>query len=147
MFDKFEVDGLDQLDDALTELGEAAGLRVLRRAGREAMTGVALSMAMGAGYDESSPEGEHMRDSIKITSKKLDSKHGGRNNALSVRVGPSKKHSQKAIAQEYGTAKQAADPFMVPSLFNNRHHVVNTFKTNLAIGIEKAIAKSRAKNA
>ncbi len=139
--DRWDVSGLKELEKALTEIGDKAGLRTLRKVSREAMTGVALSMAMGAGYDENSQEGEHMRDSIKITSKKMDAKHGGADNALATRVGPSKKHSQKAIAQEYGTARQTADPFMRPALFENRHRVVSTFRTVLATEIQKAIKK------
>ncbi|EPX4129398.1 HK97-gp10 family putative phage morphogenesis protein [Vibrio alginolyticus] len=139
--DSWSVSGLKELEKALTELGQKAGLKALRKASREAMGGVQLSMAMGAGYNSDSPDGEHMRDSIKISTKKLDIKHGGKDNALATRVGPSKKHSQKAIAQEYGTAKQAADPFMRPALYENRHRVVGTFRTVLATEIQKAIKK------
>ncbi|WP_182036508.1 HK97-gp10 family putative phage morphogenesis protein [Vibrio diabolicus] len=139
--DSWGVSGLKELEKALTELGQKAGLKALRKASREAMGGVQLSMAMGAGYNSDSPDGEHMRDSIKISTKKLDSKHGGKDNALATRVGPSKKHSQKAIAQEYGTAKQAADPFMRPALYENRHRIVRTFRTVLATEIQKAIKK------
>ncbi|ENK2310051.1 hypothetical protein AB3B00_002310 [Vibrio alginolyticus] len=139
--DSWSVSGLKELEKALTELGQKAGLKALRKASRGAMGGVQLSMAMGAGYNSDSPDGEHMRDSIKISTKKLDSKHGGKDNALATRVGPSKKHSQKAIAQEYGTAKQAADPFMRPALYENRHRIVRTFRTVLATEIQKAIKK------
>lgn len=139
--DSWSVSGLKELEKALTELGQKAGLKALRKASREAMGGVQLSMAMGAGYNSDSPDGEHMRDSIKISTKKLDSKHGGKDNALATRVGPSKKHNQKAIAQEYGTAKQAADPFMRPALYENRHRIVRTFRTVLATEIQKAIKK------
>ncbi|HCE2429429.1 TPA: hypothetical protein NGU10_001477 [Vibrio parahaemolyticus] len=139
--DRWDVSGLKELEKALTDIGEKAGLRTLRKASRQAMSGVQLAMAMGAGYDAVGADGEHMRDSIKITTKKMDSKHGGKDNALATRVGPSKKHSQKAIAQEYGTVKQEPDPFMRPSLFENRHRVVNTFRTVLAIEIKKAIKK------
>nr|WP_248376803.1 HK97-gp10 family putative phage morphogenesis protein [Vibrio cyclitrophicus] len=139
--DSWDVSGLKELEKALTDIGEKAGLRTLRKASREAMGGVQFAMAMGAGYDEAGDDGEHMRDSIKITTKKLDSKHGGKDNALATRVGPTKKHSQKAIAQEYGTAKQTADPFMRPALFENRHRVVSKFRTVLATEIQKAIKK------
>lgn len=138
--DKWSVDGLKELDDALTKLGEKAGLKALRKAGREAMQDVRFAMAMGAGFDAAAEDGSHMRDDITITTKKLDRK-AGKNTALSVRVGPKKKHSQKAIAQEYGTAKQEPDPFMRPALHENRQRVVNTVKTVLATEITKAIAK------
>ena len=138
--ESWDVSGLKELEKALTEIGAKAGLATLRKASREAMSGVQMVMALGAGYDPADVDGEHMRDSIKITTKKLDSKGGG-DNALATRVGPSKKHSQKAIAQEYGTANQAADPFMRPALFNNRHRVVSTFRTTLAVEINKAVRR------
>ena len=141
MIESWDVSGLQELEKALNDIGEKAGLRTLRKASREAMGGVQFAMAMDAGYDNESIDGEHMRDSIKITTKKLDSKHGGKDNALTTRVGPSKKHSQKAIAQEYGTKKQVADPFIRPALLENRHRVVSTFRTVLAIEIQKAIKK------
>ncbi|WP_412497289.1 HK97-gp10 family putative phage morphogenesis protein [Vibrio fluvialis] len=141
MIETFEVTGLKELEKALNEIGAQAGLTALRKAGRAAMGDVQLAMAMGAGFDAQT-DGEHMRDSIKITTKKQDAKKGGADNAIAVRVGPAKKHSQKAIAQEYGTAKQAADPFMRVSLYQNRERVVNTFKTVLAAEIDKAIRKN-----
>ncbi|MCE2597203.1 hypothetical protein K6Y31_20730 [Motilimonas cestriensis] len=141
MIDQWSVSGLKELDDKLTELGAKVGTRVLRKAGREAMTGVALSMAMGAGFDPDN-KGEHMRDAIKITGKKQDKK-GGADNAVAIRVGPSKKHAQKAIAQEYGREGQAADPFMRPALAENRHKIVGTFRTVLATEILKAVSKMK----
>lgn len=137
----WDVKGLDQLDKALSEIGTAAGAKVLRKAGREAMGDVAFVMAMGAGVDASS-DGEHMRDDIKISTKIADSKKGGKDNAAVIRVGPSKKHAQKAIAQEYGTANQTADPFMRPALYENRERVVNTFTSELMKGINKAKKKA-----
>ncbi|PSW53021.1 HK97-gp10 family putative phage morphogenesis protein [Photobacterium leiognathi] len=140
----WRVNGLKDLEKALTELGAATGVKVLRKAGRDAMSGVQMAMMMGAGVDPES-EGEHMRDSIKITTKKMDRK-GGSNNAVAIRVGPTKKHSQKAIAQEYGTEKQTADPFMRPALYENRHRVVDDFTTNLTVAIAKAVRKQRRAN-
>ncbi|MCA2455830.1 MULTISPECIES: HK97-gp10 family putative phage morphogenesis protein [Vibrio] len=139
--DNWDISGLKELEEALTELGEKAGLNALRKASRAALEKVKTDMAEGAGYDEQNVDGEHMRDSIKITTKKLDRKGSGANNALSARVGPSKEHAIKAIAQEYGTYKQEAKPFMRPAFAANKHHTVSTFRTVLAIEIKKAIKK------
>ena len=138
----WQINGLKELEAQLKELGAAVGIKALRKAGRDSIAGVQMAMMMGAGVDPES-EGEHMRDSIKITTKKMDSKKAGNSNAIAVRVGPSKKHSQKAIAQEYGTEKQTADPFMRPSLYENRHRVVDDFSINLTAAIQKAIRKQR----
>ncbi len=133
---KWQVQGLDELDKALNKLDVAAGKKVLRKAGKAAMGQVQFAMATGAGVDADS-SGEHMRDAIKLNTS--FAAKGGKDRAVSVRVGPTKKHAQKAIAQEYGTASQIADPFMRPSLFENRERVVNTFKTQLALAIARAV--------
>ncbi len=138
----FDVKGLKQLDDALNDLALSAQKSVLRKAGREAMGGVAFAMAMGANVDPNSA-GPHMRDDIKTNAKIGDTKKGDADNAIVVRTGPSKAHAQKAIAQEYGTEKQTAQPFMRPALYENRERVVDVFKTQLAISINKAIQKAR----
>lgn len=136
---KWDVQGLRELDNAVKNLGVATGGKVMRKAGRDAMAEVQFAMATGAGFDPDA-KGEHMRETIKITTKMADAKAGS-DNAVAVRVGPTKKHSQKAIAQEYGTAKQQPDPFMRVSLEENRERVVEKFASGLAVEIEKAIKK------
>lgn len=136
---KWDVQGLRELDNAVKNLGVATGGKVMRKAGRDAMGDVQFAMATGAGFDPDT-RGEHMREAIKITTKMADAKAGSEN-AVAVRVGPTKKHSQKAIAQEYGTAKQQPDPFMRVSLEENRERVVEKFASGLAVEIEKAIKK------
>lgn len=136
---KWDVQGLRELENAVKNLGVATGGKVMRKAGREAMAEVQFAMATGAGFN-SGVSGEHMRETIKITTKMADAKAGS-DNAVAVRVGPTKKHSQKAIAQEYGTAKQQPDPFIRVSLEENRERVVDKFASGLAVEIEKAIKK------
>lgn len=131
----FNLEGLAELEHKLLDIGVAAGATALRRAGREAMKPVQRDMKIGAGFDESSDD-QHMRDSIKITSNRARGRE--KNTAVRVRVGPTKPHSIKALAQEYGTEKQNPDPFMRPALFGNASQVLGTFKTILAIEIEKA---------
>lgn len=146
----WEVQGLDELDKKLTQLGAEIGLKAFRKAARAAMKPVKEQMSQTAPFDEgkntSTKDGaskqeiaaktQHLRDKISITTKKLDKK-GGKKNALSVRVGPTKAHSQKAIAAEYGTQKQSATPFIRPALYDNRELVVNTMKTKLAAEIAR----------
>ena len=60
-----QVTGLDELERQLIALGEKAGTKVLRDAGRAALEIVEQDMKEHAGYDESA-KGPHMRDSIKI---------------------------------------------------------------------------------
>lgn len=128
MIDKIEVQGLAELEKKLTMLGADMGWPVLRVACREAMKPVKQQMQQNAPFDEdpNREEGPHMRDKVSMTTRKGGSR-SSKNTAAVTRVGPTKPHSQKAIAAEYGTEKQVAEPFMRPSLFDNRHTVVNKF--------------------
>lgn len=126
--DRWEVSGLDELERKLTKLGAEMGWPVLRIACREAMKPVKQQMQQNAPFNEDPKreEGPHMRDKISLTTRKKGSKRS-KNTAAVTRVGPTKQHSQKAIAAEYGTAKQSPTPFMRNSLFDNRHQVVSRF--------------------
>lgn len=135
---QWDVDGLDELEQALNELALKDAKRELGKAARQAMIPVQLSIAVNAGFDIDS-DGEHMRESVRMNTKYGDVDGG--ETAVTVRVGPTKKHAQKAIAQEYGTEKQTAVPFMRPALYNHREHIVQTFKTTLAAGIAKTQRK------
>ncbi|WP_347254385.1 HK97-gp10 family putative phage morphogenesis protein [Leminorella grimontii] len=112
-----EIKGLDELARQLERLDQKVSEKILRQAGREAMEVVKEDMQANAGFDDSSGS-EHMRDSIKITTKK-------RRNGVSVFVGPSKRHRMKAVAQEYGTIKQVPQAFIRPALDYNKRAVLN----------------------
>lgn len=133
MLENIEVDGLDELEKKLIELGSEMGWPILRKASREAMKPVKEQMQRAAPYDDSltREEGPHLRNKISMNVRK----QGSRNNAdtaATTKVGPTKAHSRKAIAAEYGTIRQTAKPFMRSALFDNRYRVVNTFKAILA---------------
>ncbi|WP_290606553.1 HK97-gp10 family putative phage morphogenesis protein, partial [Arsenophonus sp. ENCA] len=79
---------------------------------------------------------EHMRDSIKIrTQSRLNDNKT--QTVVTVRVGPSKKHLMKAGAQEFGTAKQIARPFIRPALDYHREFILNTLVSEIRASIEK----------
>ncbi|WP_051222298.1 HK97-gp10 family putative phage morphogenesis protein [Neptunomonas japonica] len=141
MNESWEITGLDDLERQLTALGGKDGLTALRRASRAAMKPVKEQMIANAPFDDDS-QAEHMRDKISMTTKKTDKRKAGKNNALAVRVGPTKKHSQKAIAAEYGTENQEAIPFMRPALYDQRHRVVDGMRTKLAVEIERIVRKN-----
>ena len=112
---RMEVKGMDELERQLTALGEKVATKVLRDAGREALKVVEEDMKQHAGFDETST-GQHMRDSIKIRS---STRKAQVNSVVTLRVGPSKQHHMKALAQEFGTVKQVADPSIRPALDYN----------------------------
>lgn len=135
-----QIDGLPALSEALDELGQDVASRVLARAGRKAMRPVQEAMYQSAGYDASN-HGQHIRDTIKIRSIREGSERV-------LRVGPAMKapHYIKARAQEYGTSKQMAKPFIRPALENNLNEVVATLREELGAGIARAQRRIAVKN-
>ncbi|MFP2513976.1 HK97-gp10 family putative phage morphogenesis protein [Buttiauxella agrestis] len=126
------VSGLAELERKLIELGEKVGTQVLRDAGKAALEPVLEDMKQHAGFDDSA-SGEHMRDSIKIRSSSSKSKG---NAVVYLRVGPSKKHFIKALAQEMGTVKQVASPFIRPALDYNQAKVLRILAVEIRDRIE-----------
>ncbi|AGR58191.1 hypothetical protein E1K98_23280 [Salmonella enterica subsp. enterica serovar Fluntern] len=129
---KMEVTGLDDLERQLMALGEKVGTKVLRDAGREALKVVEEDMKQHAGYDETSTA-QHMRDSIKIRNSNRKSRGS---TVVTLRVGPSKQHYMKALAQEFGTVKQVAEPFIRPALDYNVQTVLRVLAVEIRNGIQ-----------
>ncbi|EJJ0042466.1 HK97 gp10 family phage protein [Salmonella enterica] len=129
---KMEVTGLDDLERQLMALGEKVGTKVLRDAGREALKVVEEDMKQHAGYDETSTA-QHMRDSIKIRNSNRKSRGS---TVVTLRVGPSKQHYMKALAQEIGTVKQVAEPFIRPALDYNVQTVLRVLAVEIRNGIQ-----------
>ncbi|QQE44262.1 hypothetical protein EYZ01_09855 [Hafnia alvei] len=129
-----EVKGLQELEWQLLAMGDKA-VKVLRNAGREALAPVLEDMKAHAGFDDASA-GEHMRDTIKIrsTSRMNDDKYL---TVITLRVGPSKKHHMKALAQEFGTIKQVAAPFIRPAMDYNKSRILRVLAVELRAGIEQ----------
>lgn len=131
---RMEVQGLQELERQLQALGEKVAGKVLARAGKEAMGIVQADMRQHAGYDEKSP-GPHMRDSIKVRSRNR-MKDERWQTVVTVRVGPSREHTMKALAQEFGTVKQVASPFMRPALDYNRAKVLRILSVCIREGLK-----------
>ncbi|EBC7388377.1 HK97 gp10 family phage protein [Salmonella enterica subsp. enterica serovar Typhimurium] len=129
---KMEVTGLDDLERQLMALGEKVGTKVLRDAAREALKVVEEDMKQHAGYDETSTA-QHMRDSIKIRNSNRKSRGS---TVVTLRVGPSKQHYMKALAQEFGTVKQVAEPFIRPALDYNVQTVLRVLAVEIRNGIQ-----------
>lgn len=129
-----EVKGLQELERQLLAMGDKA-VKVMRNAGREALAPVLEDMKAHAGFDDASA-GEHMRDTIKIrsTSRMNDDKYL---TVITLRVGPSKKHHMKALAQEFGTIKQMAAPFIRPAMDYNKSRILRVLAVELRAGIEQ----------
>lgn len=121
---KFSVDGLSKLNSELLQLDAKTGGAILRRAGRKAMLPVEAAMKRGA-----RKKSGDLQDSIGIQASSSKGRSASR--IARITVGPIKKThgrggdkrslnnlKEKAIAQEFGNAKQSAQPFIRPALEN-----------------------------
>ncbi len=143
--DKFEIKGLDQLLKSIEEKEPKKKVAVLRKAARSAMQRVKVDMIAGANINEGD-----LRESIDLRARTGSRSDKAR--VLTISCGPVKKKGRgkggkdlkrinaKAIAQEYGTAKQQADPFIRPALEKNKRRVLEDLKKDL-----KKILESRRK--
>ncbi|QBY43468.1 HK97 gp10 family phage protein [Arsenophonus nasoniae] len=135
MRNRVEVKGLSDLESVLKKLGDEVAVEVLRKAGSEVMKPVLADMKGHSGFD-AIHSGEHMRDSIKIrTNSRIKDKKT--QTVVTVRVGPSKQQAIKARAQEFGTVKQIARPFIRPALDYHREFILNTLASEIRASIEK----------
>ena len=149
------VEGLAELDKALSELGAELGYKTLRTAGRKAMKPVLEAARAGA-----NEETGELKQSLAITVKKGRGARGkGGDTAADIGVGATRKSVSvknedgtrsrkelsminiKAGAQEYGTKYQQAQPFLRPALHNNVDAVLNNLRKELATAIDKAAKK------
>ena len=131
---RMEVTGLKELEQQLEALGAKVSVKILGNAGKEAMEIVREDMQQHAGYDETSSD-IHMRDNIKVTyrSRMNDPRWP---TMVTIRVGPSREHAMKALAQELGTVKQVADPFIRPALDYNVQRILRVLSVEIRNGIQ-----------
>lgn len=161
--DAINVQGLSELREQLLELGAETARRAIGRAARKAFLPVLEAAIANAPYD-SSPDrkpGDHLRDSIRITTRKP--KRGDAVVVVGLRIAKGKagvagastdaatatdEASRSPHARwhfvELGTRNMAAQPFLRPALDSNASQVVSMLKDELAKIIERTL-KRRAK--
>ncbi|TKI02681.1 hypothetical protein FCN80_24220 [Martelella alba] len=132
---RVDVQGLAELERQLVDLGTNKAVKVLRDAGKTALAPVMDDMQRHAGYDAKSP-GPHMRDSIKITSTNRINDTQWLT-VVTLKVGPSKAHQMKALAQEFGTVKQVARPFIRPALDYHKSQVLRILAVEIRAGLSR----------
>lgn len=139
----FRVDGMEELEAKLSELmdmnrADSAARATIVKAAKDAMAPVADQVKATAPYDPS-PRTEkspiHLRDTVR-----LDARIPTKRDHQSIYVNPtdaaiavvSVKKSAVSLAQEFGTKKIPAQPFLRRALEQNAETVVNNFKTSFA---------------
>jgi len=139
----FRVEGMEELEAKLSELmdmnrADSAARATIVKAAKDAMALVADQVKATAPYDPS-PRTEkspiHLRDTVR-----LDARIPTKRDHQSIYVNPSDaaiavvsvKRSAVSLAQEFGTKKIPAQPFLRRALEQNAETVVNNFKASFA---------------
>jgi HK97 gp10 family phage protein len=139
----FRVEGMEELEAKLSELmdmhrADSAARATIVKAAKAAMQPVADQVKATAPYDPS-PRTEkspiHLRDTVR-----LDARIPTKRDLQSIYVNPtdaaiavvSVKRSAVSLAQEFGTKKIPAQPFLRRAIEQNAESVVDNFKTNFA---------------
>jgi HK97 gp10 family phage protein len=139
----FRIEGMEELEAKLSELMDAnradsAARATIVKAAKEAMIPVADQVKATAPYDPSPRTKKspiHLRDTVR-----LDARIPTRRDQQSIYVNPtdaaiavvSVKRSAVSLAQEFGTKKIPAQPFLRRAIEQNAETVVNNFKTSFA---------------
>ncbi|MGJ0578225.1 HK97-gp10 family putative phage morphogenesis protein [Xenorhabdus bovienii] len=125
-----QTTGWAELGSKLQELDVALQTDIMRKAGKEAMQIVQEDVQAHAGYDKKS-NAAHLRDNINIRTAKSKKYKGG----VMITVGPAKTHRMKALAQEMGTLKQVAKPFIRPALDYNKQVVLKVLVQEIRVAL------------
>ncbi|MEF1310668.1 HK97 gp10 family phage protein [Vibrio mytili] len=144
-----QLQGFDVLEKrllALADLGnDKDGFDVMNGAIRKALKPVQARAMENAPFD---PEGDdpagHLRDNIKISvprSHKKVGERGGRAAFGHVVVGNKGRTKEKAIAAEFGTEKQDAEPFLRPALYSLQGVVFQTLSVELEKGLDRRVKR------
>lgn len=153
---KFQLSGFADLEQKLIDLADGIRMdtflkKTLAKAAESSMKSVYYAALAYAPYDIKNPRSEyspfHMRDTLKLTSgltteKDRESSMINENSVVIARV--TVKRSAVSLAQEYGTSKIPARPFLRPALQYGAQTVINDLKNDIGdILAEYAAKKSR----
>lgn len=141
---KFELSGFADFEQQIIRLGEGLSMDVvlkntLAKAAEESMQSVFYAAKAYAPYDAETPRDVyspfHMRDTIKLKSRLTtprDREAPSINDNSVVLALVTVKRSAVSLAQEYGTSKIPARPFLRPALQYGASQVISDLKTSLA---------------
>lgn len=149
---KVRLDGFREFDRALGQLPKATARNVLRRTLMKAAKPIdddasARAPFLQGGLQRSVVAGTRLTASQRTGGPKLTANgyRSAAKNSVEVHVGTK---LSKGIFMEFGTFKDAAQPFMTPAWEANKNHALDIIKANLKTEIEKSaarLAKKRAK--
>lgn len=144
-----KTEGFADLEQALHLLAElhkydAVARRVMVKAAENAMFPVLYDATNAAPFDENSAGPIHMKYTIRV-----DGRIPNGNDRKSQYVNPgdaaiavvSVKKSAVSLANEFGTKKMAAQPFLRPALESNKDRVIENLRNELGALIDVYMAK------
>ena len=149
----FRIEGLADLEAKLSEimaLGRADSIakQTIVKAAQTAMEPVLQEVQSTAPYDAEKPRDArnpiHMRDTVKLTARipnETDRRSTMVNQTDVAIAVVSVKKSAVSLAQELGTKKLHAQPFLRPALARHKDTVVSLFKEDLQEYINQVAAK------
>ncbi len=138
----FRVEGLSDLEDALSELSKATGKNVLKRALTNAGEPIAEDAARHARRRSGKLEGSYgVSTKLSRRQKSIHTKES----AVEVFAGPGA--LVQAITEEFGTSQQAPHPTMRPAWDGNKMSALNSVKDGIAAEIDKAAQRAARKAA
>ena len=136
-----KLEGFAEFEEQLKAMAQGfradlVARNTLAKAAGDAMQVVEVAARSRAPYDEENTSGIHMRDTIRTEfriphSKDKESAYVNETDAAIAIV--SVKRSKVSLANEFGTAKMAAQPFLRPALDSNAETVLSAFKERLSI--------------
>ena len=136
----FKTEGFAELEQQLKDLADGyrhdlVARNTLVKAAKEAMVPVWQTATSLAAFDEKNTENIHMRDTLRIDARiphardRLSEYIKETDTVIAV---VSVKRSAVSLANEFGTAKMAPKPFLIPALEGNIQKVVDKLKSELS---------------
>jgi len=145
----FKLEGFSDFEAQLLALNN--GIRsdltaraTMAKAAKSAMEPVYTQVVTTAPYDENYKGTIHMRETTRIDSRipnKRDKAYGYVNETDAIIAVVSVKKSAVSLANEFGTSKMAAQPFLRRALDSNAENVLTILKSQLGAWIPAYAAK------
>jgi HK97 gp10 family phage protein len=146
-----QLEGFADFEEQIKALAEGyrsdlVARNTLVKACKDAMIPVLNASYSLANYDEKNVDNIHMRDTLRIDARipsekdKMSEYVNDTDSAIGVM---SVKKSAVSLANEFGTAKMAAKPFLIPALESNIKNVTDALKYELSFLIPEYARKLR----
>ncbi len=163
----YGLEGINNLNDMLADLGIVLGKRVVRKAARKALQPVLATVKETAPVDNATPDGVHLKDSFKIqiSGRTKKDQRAGNDTFLDAKVVSTKEVGEYVAQVEFGRNEGTltktnvfgietnpfevnysaieANPFMANALDSQYQRVVETFTTGILDEIADIAAKKR----